>query len=79
MGAIPGLVLVTGIALTGGAGLLVAGPMVAAMSALGLGSLAGGTHGGCYRRPPLLPGRTPNVEEGSGRCHRPWTVGDRRS
>ncbi len=45
MGAIPGLVLVTGIALTGGVGLLVAGPMVAAMSALGMGSLAGSLMG----------------------------------
>src|ERR1035441_1202910 len=45
MGAIPGRVVFTGIALTGGVGLLVAGPMVAAMSALGMGSLAGGVMG----------------------------------
>jgi hypothetical protein len=45
LGAIPGLVLVTGVAFTGGAGLLVAGPMLGAMSALGMGSLAGGLMG----------------------------------
>ncbi len=45
LGAIPGLVLVTGIALTGGVGVLVAGPLIAGMSALGLGSLAGGLMG----------------------------------
>ena len=45
LGAIPGLVLVTGIALTGGVGLLVAGPMIAGMTALGLGSLVGGFMG----------------------------------
>ncbi|MFI4889822.1 MAG: hypothetical protein ACHQIL_04755 [Steroidobacterales bacterium] len=45
MGAIPGLVLVTGIALTGGVGLLVVGPMVAGMSALGMGALCGGLMG----------------------------------
>ena len=41
LGAVPGLVLVAGIAMTGGAGLLAAGPMLGALSALGLGSLAG--------------------------------------
>jgi hypothetical protein len=41
LGAVPGLVIVTGIALTGGVGLLVAGPMIAAMSALGMGALCG--------------------------------------
>jgi hypothetical protein len=46
LGSIPGLVLVTGIALTGGAGLLVAGPMVGAMTALGLGALGGSLMGG---------------------------------
>jgi uncharacterized protein YjbJ (UPF0337 family) len=45
LGAVPGLVLVAGIAITGGAGLLVAGPMLAALSALGLGSLAGSLMG----------------------------------
>jgi hypothetical protein len=45
LGAIPGLALVTGIALTGGVGLLVAGPMIAGMSALGMGALAGGLMG----------------------------------
>ena len=45
LGAVPGLVLVAGVALTGGAGLLVAGPMVAAMSALGMGSLVGSLMG----------------------------------
>jgi hypothetical protein len=45
LGAIPGLVLVTGIALTGGVGLLVMGPMVGAMSALGMGALAGSVMG----------------------------------
>jgi hypothetical protein len=41
LGAIPGLVLIAGIALTDGVGVLVAGPMVGAMSALGMGSLVG--------------------------------------
>src|SRR5450631_1362075 len=45
LGAVPGLVLVAGIAITGGVGLLVAGPMLAALSALGLGSLAGSLMG----------------------------------
>src|SRR5450759_2532214 len=45
LGAIPGLVLVTGIALTGGVGLLVMGPIVGGMSALGLGALAGSVMG----------------------------------
>lgn len=46
LGSIPGLVLITGIALTGGAGLLVAGPMVGAMTALGLGAVGGSVMGG---------------------------------
>ena len=46
LGSIPGLVLITGIALTGGAGLLVAGPMIGAMTALGLGALGGSVMGG---------------------------------
>ena len=46
LGSIPGLVLVAGIALTGGAGLLVAGPMIGAMTALGLGALGGSVIGG---------------------------------
>ena len=37
LGAVPGLVLVTGIALTGGVGLLAVGPMLGALSALGMG------------------------------------------
>jgi uncharacterized protein YjbJ (UPF0337 family) len=45
LGAVPGLVLVAGIAITGGAGLLVAGPMLGALSALGMGSLAGSLMG----------------------------------
>jgi len=45
LGAIPGLVLVSGIALTGGAGLLVAGPIFAVMSTLGMGALSGGMMG----------------------------------
>jgi hypothetical protein len=45
LGAVPGLALITGIALTGGIGLLVVGPIVGAVSALGLGSLAGGLMG----------------------------------
>jgi uncharacterized protein YjbJ (UPF0337 family) len=45
LGAVPGLVLIAGIALTGGAGLLAVGPMVGALSALGMGSLAGGLLG----------------------------------
>lgn len=45
-GSLPGLVLVADIALTGGTGLLAAGPMVAALEALGLGALAGSLLGG---------------------------------
>jgi hypothetical protein len=62
MGAIPGLVLVTGIAITGGAGLLVAGPMIAAMSALGMGSFAGGVMGAASGAPGIAE-RIPNIEE----------------
>ena len=62
MGAIPGLVLVTGIAITGGAGLLVAGPMIAAMSALGMGSFAGGVMGAASGDPGIAE-RIPDVEE----------------
>lgn len=54
LGSIPGLVLVTGIALTGGTGLLVAGPMVAAMTALGMGALSGS----------LLGGASSNLDDG---------------
>lgn len=46
LGSIPGLVLVAGIALTGGAGLLVAGPMAVALTSLGLGAVGGGLMGG---------------------------------
>jgi uncharacterized protein YjbJ (UPF0337 family) len=45
LGAVPGLVLVAGIAITGGAGLLAVGPMLGALSALGMGSLAGSLMG----------------------------------
>src|ERR1039457_6515503 len=62
LGAIPGLVLVTGIALTGGVGLLVAGPMMGAMSALGMGSLAGGVMGAASGDPGIA-GTIPDVEE----------------
>jgi hypothetical protein len=51
LGAIPGLMLVTGIAITGGVGLLVAGPLIAGMSVLGLGSLAGGLMGAATTNP----------------------------
>ena len=46
LGAIPGLVIITGMALTGGVGLLAAGPLVVAMSTLGFGALSGGVMGG---------------------------------
>lgn len=46
LGSIPGLVIITGMALTGGVGLLVAGPLVVAMSTLGFGALSGGLMGG---------------------------------
>ena len=46
LGSIPGLVIITGIALTGGVGLLAAGPLVVAMSTLGFGALSGGLMGG---------------------------------
>jgi hypothetical protein len=75
MGAIPGLVLVTGIALTGGVGLLVAGPMVAAMSALGMGSLAGGVMGA--RSSDLkIAEKIPNVEEevADAISHGQWVI-----
>ncbi len=44
IGSLPGLVLVAGTVLTGGAGLLVFGPM-AALTALGLGTIGGGIMG----------------------------------
>src|SRR5450759_1251434 len=62
LGAIPGLVLVTGIALTGGVGLLVAGPLIAGMSALGLGALAGGLMGARASNPDSAE-KIPTVEE----------------
>jgi hypothetical protein len=46
LGAIPGLVLVAGIALSGGAGVLAVGPLVAALEALGMGALGGSVVGG---------------------------------
>ena len=45
LGLIPGLVLVTGVAVSGGFGLLAAGPMISALEALGLGALGGGLMG----------------------------------
>ncbi len=45
LGSIPGLVIITGMALTGGIGLLVAGPLVVTMSTLGFGALGGGLMG----------------------------------
>jgi len=61
LGSVPGLVLVAGIALTGGAGLLVAGPMVAAMTALGLGAIGGSVMGGITSN--IDDVQTINVEE----------------
>jgi hypothetical protein len=46
LGSIPGLVVITGVALTGGVGLLAAGPLIGAVSALGLGALGGAVVGG---------------------------------
>ncbi len=46
LGSIPGLVVITGVALTGGVGLLAAGPLIGAVSALGLGALGGAIVGG---------------------------------
>lgn len=45
LGAVPGLVLLSGIVLTGGVGVLVVGPMVSAMATLGMGALGGGVMG----------------------------------
>lgn len=46
LGTLPGLALVAGVALTGGLGLIAAGPLVPALMAAGLGALAGGISGG---------------------------------
>lgn len=46
LGLLPGVVLVTGVAMSGGMGLLAAGPMIAALEALGMGALGGGLIGG---------------------------------
>ena len=46
LGSLPGLALVAGVALTGGVGLLAAGPLVPALMATGMGALAGGVAGG---------------------------------
>ncbi len=46
LGSIPGLVIIAGMAVTGGIGLLVAGPLIAAISALGFGALSGALVGG---------------------------------
>ncbi len=46
LGSVPGLVLIAGIVLTDGVGLLAAGPMVGALSALGIGALGGSVMGG---------------------------------
>ena len=45
LGSIPGLILVAGVALTGGVGLLAAGPMAAALASLRLGALGGSVMG----------------------------------
>lgn len=45
LGSIPGLILIAGMAVTGGAGLLVAGPLAVAMASLGGGALGGGLMG----------------------------------
>lgn len=59
LGAVPGLVLVAGIAITGGVGLLAVGPMLGALSALGMGSVAGSLVGAGAS----LADKTLNVEE----------------
>lgn len=46
LGTLPGLALVAGVALTGGVGLIAAGPLVPALLATGLGAVAGGIAGG---------------------------------
>jgi hypothetical protein len=46
LGTLPGLALVAGVALTGGLGLIAAGPLVPALMAAGMGALAGGITGG---------------------------------
>lgn len=46
LGTLPGLALVAGAALTGGLGLIAAGPLVPALLATGLGAIAGGITGG---------------------------------
>jgi hypothetical protein len=75
LGSIPGLVLVAGVALTGGAGLLVAGPMVAAMTALGMGALGGSVMGGVASN-NLDDVQTMNVEEAvkDAISHGQWVI-----
>lgn len=46
LGSIPGLVLVTGVAISGGIGILAVGPMLTALTTLGMGALGGGLMGG---------------------------------
>lgn len=46
VGLLPGVALVTGVALSGGIGILAAGPMVSALAAMGIGALGGGLIGG---------------------------------
>ena len=46
LGLIPGLVLATGVAISGGIGVLAVGPMLSALAALGMGALGGGLMGG---------------------------------
>lgn len=46
LGLIPGLVLATGVAISGGIGVLAAGPMLSALATLGMGALGGGLMGG---------------------------------
>jgi len=53
LGSIPGLVLITGIALTGGVGLLVAGPMVGAMTAIG-GCIGRQLDGGRFEQSSMM-------------------------
>jgi hypothetical protein len=62
LGAVPGLVLLTGIALTGGVGVLVAGPIIGAMSALGMGSLVGSLMGAGSSKIDSAE-KTPSIEE----------------
>lgn len=48
IGSMPGLAIIAGVALTGGLGLIAAGPMVPGLIATGMGALSGGVVGGFY-------------------------------